>query len=98
LGRGRRRLHVFRRFPAVKAFESIDTHRAILSPTTNITRDIVKHSTAAMDNQCLHGIPFTKSLFGDVGIHDGCRSILQVLSRHDGKGFYDILVITKTGL
>jgi hypothetical protein len=98
LGRGRRRLHVFRRFLVIEAFESIDTHRAVLPPTANFTRGVVKHSTTAMDDQCLHGLPITEPLFGDTGIHDRGRQIHQAIPRYGTKRSHHFLVSPDTGL
>jgi hypothetical protein len=49
-----------------------------------------------MDDQRLHGIPFTKPLSGDFGIHNGSQQIHKALSRTDGKGPQDPLISTNT--
>ncbi|KAF4637337.1 hypothetical protein G7Y89_g756 [Cudoniella acicularis] len=55
LGRRRRRLHVFRRYPAFEAAEPVNTHRSMLSSTADFARSPGEHSTAAMEPKRLYG-------------------------------------------
>ena len=82
LGRGRRGIHVFSRISAFEAAQSINTDRALLSTKANLARNIVKCSASALDVNRLYGVSFTEPLFGDIGVHDGCQEIHQILSRN----------------
>jgi hypothetical protein len=71
LGRGRRRLHVFRRIPAVEALECSHTLRTILPSTAYITRSPGWLCTSAMDLERLYGIFVTEPLFRNAGVYNG---------------------------